>query len=138
MTLTQRLELASRFVDEGRYAAGLRLVGPLTEKAPRTKEELTAYRLSARANYGLHHFGPAARAARRVLVRRPKDADTMRLLVRSLQREGRHRDAAEWMSRLDALGTDTWDDDSASATPVRPPRPAPSSLRARSGRSRAA
>ena len=29
----------------------------------------------------------------------------MRLLVRVLQREGRHRDAAAWMTRLDELGT---------------------------------
>jgi Flp pilus assembly protein TadD len=135
MTLTQRLDLASRLVDEGRYAAGLRLVEPLTAKAPRTKEELTAYRILARANYGLRHFGKAEMAARRVITRRPKDAETMRLLVRSLQREGRHRDAAEWMTKLDALGTDTWDDDSGVLSPR---RPAPSSLHDRSGRSRAA
>ena len=42
--------------------------------------------------------------------RRPKDAAMMRLIVRVLQREGRHRDAAGWMTRLDELGSDTWDD----------------------------
>lgn len=122
MSPTQCLELAQRFLVEGRYAACLRLVAPLTTRAPRTKDDLAAYRIRAMACYALGHQGEAEWAATRVLRRRPKDAATMRLLVRSLQRQGRHRDAAQWMTRLDELGTDTWDDDTALPVP-RPTHP---------------
>ena len=121
MTVNQRPDPAPRHLDEGRYAACLRLVTPLTARAPRTAAELTAQRLLARASYAVGRMSAAEVAAERVLRRRDKDADMMRLLVRTLQREGRHRDAAVWMSRLDALGTNTWDDDSG--RPV--PKPAP-------------
>lgn len=117
MTTTQRLDLAQQFLDDGRYAACLRLVTPLTQRAPRTAAELTAQRLLARASYAVGRMSAAEVAAERVLRRRDKDADMMRLLVRTLQREGRHRDAAQWMARLDALGTDTWDDDSGAPVP---------------------
>lgn len=120
MTPTQRLDIAQRFLREGRYVACLRMVEPLTTRAPRTSADLTAQRARATASYALGHLGDAELAALRVVRRRPKDAATMRLLVRTLQRQGRHRDAAQWMSRLDALGTNTWDDDSA----VLVPRPA--------------
>ncbi|MEI2778172.1 MAG: tetratricopeptide repeat protein [Tetrasphaera sp.] len=122
MTTSQRLELAQRFFDEGRYAACLRLVEPLTLRAPRTKDDLTAQRLLARSAYAVGKLVVAQTAAERVLRRRPQDAETMRLLVRVLQREGRHVDAARWMTRLDELGTDTWTDDSA--MPTGPRRPA--------------
>ena len=119
-----RLDLAHRFLREGRYAASRRLVEPLTQRAPRTKEDLAAYRVRARADYGMGHAGAAEQAARAVLSRRPKEAGTMRLLVRALIQQGRHREAATWMSRLDELGTDTWNDDSGMppAPVVRRPR----------------
>lgn len=117
MSPIQCLELAQRFLDEGRYVACVRTVAPLTTRAPRTKEDLAAYRILATASYAMGHLAEAESAAVRVLRRRPRDAATMRLLVRVLQREGRHRDAARWMTRLDELGTDTWDDDSAVLVP---------------------
>jgi Flp pilus assembly protein TadD len=113
MTTEQRLSLAERFLAERRYAASLRLVDPLTARAPRTKEDLAAHRLLAHAAYGVGRMAAAERAARRVLTRRPKDAAMMRILVRALQRQGRHHEAALWMTRLDELGTDTWDDPAA-------------------------
>ncbi|HQF02837.1 MAG TPA: hypothetical protein PK868_02480 [Phycicoccus sp.] len=135
MTIHQRLSLAERFLAEGRYAACLRLVGPLTTKAPRTADELAAQRLLAKAAYAVGRLAVAEQAARRVIRRRPKDEAMMRLLVRVLQREGRHRDAAELMSRLDALGTDTWDDDAASGEVAQPVAEEP---KRRSSRSRRA
>lgn len=113
MTTDQRLSLARRFLTERRYAASLRLMGPLTTHAPRTKEDLAAHRLLAHAAYGVGRMAAAERAARRVLARRAKDAAMMRILVRALQWQGRHRESAEWMTRLDELGTDTWDDPAA-------------------------
>lgn len=122
MTTIQRLDLAERFLDVGRFTACLRVVEPLTGRAPRTSADLRAHRLQARAAYGLGRMRLAESSATAVLRRRPKDAETMRLLVRVLQREGRHRDAATWMATLDELGTNTWDDDSAMPVP-RPHRP---------------
>lgn len=109
MTNAERLAVARRFLTEGRYVACLRLVGPLTERAPRTKEDLEAQRLLARAGYALGQMRVVEQAARRVVRRRPKDAATMTLLVRSLNRQGRFAEAAQWMTKLDDLGTDTWD-----------------------------
>ena len=90
---------------------------PLTARAPRTRADLDAQRLRAHAAYHLGRLAEAEQASLRVLTRRAKDEAMMRLLVRVLQREGRHRDAAAWMTRLDELGTDTWDDTST-ATPA--------------------
>lgn len=113
MTVEQRLHLAESFLAQGRYAAATRLVLPLTTHAPRNAQDLTAQRVLAHAAYGLGQLAVAEQAARRVLVRRRKDEAMMRLLVRTLQREGRHQDAAAWMTRLDALGADTWDEQAA-------------------------
>ncbi|GAA1745135.1 MAG TPA: tetratricopeptide repeat protein [Tetrasphaera sp.] len=110
MTTEQRLSLATRLLEDGRYAASARLVAPLTVRAPRTKDDLAAQRILARSAYALGRLAEAEQAAGRVVRRRPKDAAMMRLIVRVLQREGRHRDAAGWMTRLDELGSDTWDD----------------------------
>ena len=120
MTVAQRLTLAERFLADGRFAACARLVAPLTTRAPRTRDELAAQRLLGQAAYALGRMGPAEQAARRVLARRPKDKAMMRLLARALTRVGQHREAADWMTRLDDLGTDTWDDDTAApAVPTR-------------------
>ena len=119
MTPQQRLDLAQGFHTQGRYAAVLRLVAPLTARAPRTRADLDAQRLRAHAAYHLGRLAEAEQASLRVLTRRATDEAMMRLLVRVLQREGRHRDAAAWMTRLDELGTDTWDDTST-ATPAQP------------------
>lgn len=113
MTTTARLELARRFLGERRHSAALRLIEPLTTRAPRTRDDIDAYRVMALAAYGLRRYAEAESAAGRVLSRRPKDVEMMRILVRALQGQGRHADAAAWMSTLDALGSDTWDDPAA-------------------------
>ena len=59
MTPQQRLDLAQGFHTQGRYAAVLRLVAPLTARAPRTRADLDAQRLRAHAAY---HLGRLAEA----------------------------------------------------------------------------
>ena len=73
MTPQQRLDLAQGFHTQGRYAAVLRLVAPLTARAPRTRADLDAQRLRAHAAYHLGRLAEAEQASLRVLTRRAKD-----------------------------------------------------------------
>ena len=110
MTTEQRLSLATRLLERRPVCR---------ERAPRRSLDRPrapdqgrpgGTTVLARSAYALGRLAETEQAASRVVRRRPKDAAMMRLIVRVLQREGRHRDATGWMTRLDELGSDTWDD----------------------------
>jgi tetratricopeptide (TPR) repeat protein len=82
--------------------------------------------LLARSYYHSAQLGRAEATARALVEADPTDVYAVLLLARSLQRRGRHAEAATWLRRLDGMGYDTWSDEFspvASEAPVMPPRP---------------
>lgn len=107
-----RYRYAQRLFSERRYTAAARELEFLVAEAndPGVGD---APLLLARAYYLSAQLAKAEAAARQLVENDPTDTYAVLLLARTLQRRGRHADAGTWLKRLDAMGYDTWSDESS-------------------------
>lgn len=83
------------------YAAAGRLLAEVVEEVP---EQTGPRLLLARAYYHSAQLRRAEEQSRRVVERDPVEPYAHLLLGRTLQRQGRHEEAARWLRLADALG----------------------------------
>ncbi len=114
--LMDRYRHAQRLFADRRYAAAARELESVLGHADAADEHGDARLLLARAYYLSAQLGRAEQASRAMLESDPTDVYAALLLARTLQRRGRHAEAATWLRMADALGHDTWSDDPSPVT----------------------
>lgn len=107
-----RYRYAERLFRERRYTAAARELEFLVGETDGTGSG-EATLLLARAYYLSAQLAKAEASARALIENDPTATYAVLLLARTLQRRGHHTEAGSWLKRLDAMGYDTWSDESS-------------------------
>ena len=102
----ERLLAARRHIDERRFREAIVELHVVLENETKPNQAEETLELLALANFKATHLTEAERLARQLISSRPTNAYAHTILVRSLERQSRHEEAARARTLAVALGAD--------------------------------
>lgn len=102
----ERLITARRYITDRRFRDAIKELKAILETEGSASETEEALELLALANFKAAYLPEAERVARQLIGSRPTNAYAHTLLVRSLERQSKHKEAALARPLAMALGAD--------------------------------